>query len=163
MERSALHECLVEFYGYEANVKQLDKIMKNRTLQPRLIDFYITQYSKRYPQFFVKNFQGVCDVYTNYKLQLKGFHKKNFNMFDKNVKVEISGHCLSIAQFNMFKWIIENDILKLIWTNKNEIQRKYYDFRKHATNKKKSTKRGKLYTFICHPHIVKGVNKAMQR
>ena len=79
-----LEASIVNFFSIPEHFFTLKNLMTNKNVQPRLIDYYVTQYSKNNPEFFV-NTESVNDVYNSYKLQLKGYHKKNFNLFDNGL------------------------------------------------------------------------------
>ena len=72
----------------EENFIQLKSLLNNKNIQPRLIDYYVTQFSKNHPEFFV-NAEYVSDVYNSYKVQLKSFHKRCFNLFEKKKIITI--------------------------------------------------------------------------
>ena len=119
---NSLHSSVDNFFSRSENVKKLKEIIDDRSTQPRLIDFYVTQYAKNIPQFYLMinndKVEGLYDVYSSYKLQLKAFHKKGFNLFDKKrdfiVGVDDNFIELPLAQMNVYRWLIENDIINLI-------------------------------------------------
>jgi len=165
---TAIEYAITKYFANQQNFKMLKELNSNRQMQPRLIDFFMTQYSKASPQFFVHRvggvYVGVADVYSSYKLQLKGFHKKAFNLFDKkkqkNIKYNNDFVEMSVPRLHVYKWLIDNDIHSLIKRNLGEIQAKYYEFRKSSLKQKcpRPKKRGKMNTFIKVPLIVKRVN-----
>lgn len=156
---TALEESLTSYFSSNDNLKQMLIIHHSRTVQPRLIDFFITQYSKKYPQFYIHNTHGICDIYNSYKLQLKGYHKKHFNLFGKDNKVKLGKNIsIALSKLNVYRWILDNDVLKCINLNKFDVQNKYSDFRKSSSKKHakiKNKKRGKMSVFIKQPHIIK--------
>ena len=153
-----LESSITNFFADEANFVALKNLLSNKTIQPRLIDYYVTQYSKNNPEFFVTK-ESVEDVYTSYKLQLKGFHKRNFCLFCKknyiSLKCEQSMLVLPLAKVNVYKWLISNNISSLLEEKHSIIQKKYYDFRKLSIDKNK--KRGKIKTFLQTPTLIKGI------
>ena len=166
---SILHDALVSFFNNQENYNKLTESMKSKNLPPRLLDFFVTQFCKNEPIFIyitpkIHNI-GIIDIYTSYKLQLKSFHKKNFNLFEKKPEVRIENRnksvLLSLPKINVYKWLIENDILSYIQQNQKIIQSEYYKFRKHTINKNKtnSKRRGKMTTFLKTPIILKSRKK----
>ena len=101
---------VLEFYNDSTNFEMLHRIHTSRTVQARLIDYFITQYCKSNPFFILApSDHGITDIYNNYKLQLKGFHKKYFSLFEKKrlAQVKNATMCieLPLSQLNMYKWI----------------------------------------------------------
>ncbi len=160
-ERNILYSSLKNFFDDDEAHEKLVDLYKCKRLQPRLIDYFVTQMAKDEPQFFMLTIQGetwgLCDVYTSYKNQLKAYHKKNFNLFDKRKIVQIRGAYYPISKLNVYKWIIQNDIYKIIYNDIYTIQKNYYEYRKKCCVKKKINKRGRMKTFINNPIIVKGL------
>ena len=153
-----LGSSIANFFADEANFLKLKNLLSNKSIQPRLIDYYVTQYSKNNPEFFVTS-ESVEDVYTSYKLQLKGFHKRNFCLFCKKNYIQLkcgaSMLVLPLAKVNVYKWLISNNIPSLLEEKHSIIQKKYYDFRKVSIDKNK--KRGKMHTFLKTPTLIKGI------
>jgi hypothetical protein len=168
---SPLEMAMRAFYKKQGNFTKLVHAYDDRQLPPRLIDFYITQYAKRHPQFFIPIIDGkrygLMDVYSSYKLQLKGYHKRSFNLFDKDQKKTIRvSHDeservieMSVPRLNVYRWLIDNDIMQLIQASIFTIQTNYYEYRKTSTKPPaRATRRGKMTTFIQNPLIVEGLS-----
>tara|TARA_Y100000591_G_scaffold328948_1_gene356532 strand:- start:6613 stop:7137 length:525 start_codon:yes stop_codon:yes gene_type:complete len=165
---SIVQESLVNFFKCENNFKKLNDIISNKNTQPRLLDYYITQLSKNDPQFIYiskDSYEGVIDVYTSYKLMLKSYHKKSFNLFDKAPIVTLQKNDVtitsSVSKLSVYKWLIENKISDYIEDNIDMIQASYYSFRKTTLAKNRSgiRRRGKMNTFLKNPIILKHVKK----
>ena len=66
----------------DSNFEELRNALCEKPIQPRLIDFFVTQKCKQNPFFYYSTSNGAAyaltDVYSDYKLHLKGFHKKYF-------------------------------------------------------------------------------------
>ena len=109
--------------------------------------------------------EGISDVYNSYKLQLKGYHKRQFNLFEKKkiitLKCKSSVLLLPLAKVNVYKWMIINGIQKLLIDKHNCIQKKYYDFRKTTIDKNK--KRGKMETHMKTPTLIIGLSKIAKK
>ena len=159
LDCNLLSKSIKLFFDDKLAHDKLLSIYKCKRLQPRLIDFFVTQMAKDEPQFFMLTVQGetwgLCDVYTSYKNQLKAYHKKNFNLFEKKKTIIVQDITSPISKLNVYKWLIQNDIYTIIYNNLHTIQKKYYEYRKHCCLKKKIKKRGKMKTFINHPIIIK--------
>lgn len=159
-----LEESLKKYFDDKKHFEQLKSLMSNKCIQPRLIDYYVTQYSKNNPEFFITD-EGVNDVYNSYKLQLKGYHKKCFNLFDKKNLIMIyhEGNfvMLPLAKVNVYRWLLSNGITNLLDDKKVYIQKKYYDFRKITVDK--TRKRGKMSTFAKTPTLIHGLLKSIKK
>ena len=159
-----LEDAIKDFFSLSSTFSKLKSMMTCKNTQPRLIDFYVTQFSKNNPEFYM-NEDGINDVYNSYKLQLKGYHKKYFNLFCKKNNICIKCGDLSIilplAKCNVYKWLIKSKIDELLNEKHSTIQKRYYDFRKNSLEK--NQKRGKLSTFISTPLLIKGMRKAKKK
>jgi len=136
---NVLKESLLDFFSVEDNFNTLYNLICIKPIQPRLIDFFITQRCKCKIHFFYSTDKGIpyglTDIYSDYKLNLKGYHKKYFNMFDKkSKKIDITYKDkylqLSIAKLNIFRWLIKNKILDVVQENVEMYMEEYHEYRK---------------------------------
>lgn len=97
----------------------------------RLIDWFVTNYSKKHGT--ILKWDDECgtplyfNVYLNYRLQLKAYSKQQFDpfrrrdrilfYFNKDVSIETT-----IGQLNFFKWILQNRILDYISDHKEKVE-----------------------------------------
>ena len=93
----------------------------------RLVDWFVTNYAKKY--FIVINTSNNPRfiVHVQYKLQLKAYSKKRFDPFCRWDRVTIPyGEDqyieTTIGQLNFFKWFISNNILEYIEDNFQTIE-----------------------------------------
>ncbi len=103
----------------------------------RIIDWFVTNYSKKYNIVLQNKFNKPFIVYLEYKSQLKAYSKKQFDPFcrrariyyeyDKDKKFETT-----IGQLNFFRWAIENNIIDYIIKNYNDIEKDMNDTLKYA-------------------------------
>ena len=141
-----LYDSLVTFYNIPDNKEKLRNILidnKNK-ISLRSIDWFITNYSKKYNIFYIiyfdktKNkyvFDEVDDysdkkninVYLSYKSQLKAYSKKKFDPFCRRDRIEfkVDNNIVetTIGQLNFFKWAIENMIIDYVIENKKIIEK----------------------------------------
>ena len=66
-------------------------------------------------------------VFSNYKGQLKSYHKRNFDPFCRNIRIHFyydnnNFIITTVGQLNFFKWAIENNILNYIEQNLKVIE-----------------------------------------
>jgi hypothetical protein len=112
-----LMEHLSEFYKKGDHLQQLLDILKS-DISLRHIDWFVTNYSKKYP-INIKEFDQYRLVYQEYKLYLKSYQKKQFDPFCRNESIKFyystDGFIETTpCQLCFFKWCIEKNIIKYI-------------------------------------------------
>jgi hypothetical protein len=145
VKQSLLLQKLKLFYEPGDNLKQLlDIINNNSKISLRIIDWFVTNYSKKnyvvipvlkasshtIKQSKKKTMNMVChdiNVYLNYKAQLKAYSKKQFDPFCRRERISYKysdneSITTTVGQLNFFKWAIDNDILVYIQANLKEIE-----------------------------------------
>ena len=119
---------LKEFYVSNKSYleKMLNIITGETKMSLRIVDWFTTNYSKKY--FTVYNLNGErFKVYTDYKLKLKAYSKKRFDPFCRWDRIQIPFTPdtfieTTIGQLNFFKWAIENNVLEYIEENYDAIE-----------------------------------------
>ena len=116
----------------------------------RLIDYFITQYIKKYKICIQDNFNSdnVINIYVSYKSQLKLYQKKFFDPFSRGTRIPyfIKNKCIitTIGQLNFFKWFLSKNIYEFIFKNKENIENniciKYNNIVKISKTSKKTQK-----------------------
>ena len=159
-----VEKSIIDFFHVWENYEILTSLVRNKKLQPRILDFYICQYSKTSPQLFqVKvegEYCGLSDVYSSYKLQLKGYHKRWFNLFSKGKVVRLAHEGevieMALARANVYKWLIISEVFEMILTQLPDIHSEYSKHRKKILKNKKANvaKRGKMKSFLKNPLLV---------
>ena len=136
---------LLEYYQKNNNLNRiLDIINGENRMSLRLIDWFVTNYAKKYYIVYnINNKDGIqrFKVYTDYKLKLKAYSKKRFDPFCRWERIMIPYDednliQTTIGQLNFFKWVLENDILKYIRENFDTIEKDMN--RRNSTSKRKS-------------------------
>ena len=139
-QNTLLFEKLCNWYKETKNFpKMLNIINGNSTISLRIIDWFTTNYSKKYfISYIVDNKR--FNVYNDYKLQLKAYSKKRFDPFCRWDRISIPYNNLeimtTIGQLNFFKWAIENKIIEYIENNIKDIEA---DMNNRNSNAKSST------------------------
>ena len=133
-QNSLLLKNLMEFYNINNNLDKILPIINGEsTISLRLIDWFVTNYSKKhYITYNVKKKNGEektirFKVYNDYKLKLKAYSKKRFDPFCRWDRITIPYkediHIqTTLGQLNFFRWAMENDIIKYIKMNMKEIE-----------------------------------------
>ena len=113
---------LISYYQ-EENFKNMDcilKILKGESkISLRILDWFVTNYSKQKFIVYEKHSGERFKVYTDYKLKLKAYSKKRFDPFCRWDKITIPYRNnqyiqTTIGQLNFFKWVLENNIIDFI-------------------------------------------------
>jgi hypothetical protein len=139
---------LLKFYN-ETNYSNLDRILPiingQSTLSIRIIDWFVTNYSKRH--FIIYNIQTNdrnirFKVYMDYKLKLKAYSKRRFDPFCRwdRITIPYKNNTLiqtTIGQLNFFKWALENQIIDYIQENLSTIENDMNH--RNSTSKRKKT------------------------
>lgn len=158
-----LLEPLKKFYSNKNNLNELLIILNHKKktnqkkLSLRLIDWFVTNYCKKYKITIYNNKKKEhINIYDNYKSNLKAFSKKvfdpfrrnnriilNYNITDKKYKILFTNNIsnkehidTTLGQLNFFKWIIDNNIYSYILENRENIETDMIKSQKENNNKK---------------------------
>jgi hypothetical protein len=124
-QNSLLLTNLLKFYEQNNNLDVMLQIINGHSkISLRIIDWFATNYAKKYFTVYVINNEYSkgsrrFKVYVDYKLKLKAYSKKRFDPFCRWDRITIpykNGTYIqtTIGQLNFFKWAIENDIVQYI-------------------------------------------------
>jgi hypothetical protein len=120
---------LKEYYeknDHENLKKMLDVLNGQSAISLRIIDWFVTNYSKQKYTVYSLSSGARFKVYTSYKLQLKAYSKKRFDPFCRWQKIDFPYGSkfvvTTIGQLNFFKWILENEILPYIVEHFKDIE-----------------------------------------
>lgn len=125
---SLLMQNLTEFYKEEKYINEIKNIVdQNSVISLRILDWFITNYSKKFKTLINKTNGESLDVYMNYKLMLKSFSKRAFDPFCRKNKIffyydEDKYIETSCGQLCFFRWCFENEILQYVKTHLNIIE-----------------------------------------
>jgi hypothetical protein len=128
-----LFENLMIFFKENDNLQKMSNIINgNSHLSLRIIDWFVTNYSKK-NDIIYKNqttqskYNRSFRVYNEYKLKLKAYGKIKFDPFCRWTRITIpydNEHYMetTIGQLNFFKCSIENNIFEYIEENYDKIE-----------------------------------------
>ena len=96
----------------------------------RLIDWFITNYSKKHNTIITRVINGNVvhlNIFLSYRSQLKSYSKTYFDPFRRRDRVRFFYEAdksidTTIGQLNMFRWILANDVLDYIAAYKADIE-----------------------------------------
>ena len=119
---------LLEFYKSNDNIDSMLQIINGESkISLRIVDWFATNYAKKYYTVYNLENKGRFKVYNDYKLKLKAYSKKRFDPFCRWDRISIPYQDnkyiqTTIGQLNFFKWALENKVIKYIEENYNLIE-----------------------------------------
>jgi hypothetical protein len=132
---------LMEFYKDETYLTRMLKIITGESrISLRIVDWFATNYAKKYYTLYTIDDTRRFKVYFDYKLKLKAYSKKRFDPFCRWDRISIpykTGTSIetTIGQLNFFKWAIENRVINYIEENYAVIENDMNN--RNSTSKKK--------------------------
>jgi hypothetical protein len=143
--RDLLMSSLSKFYHIKNNIQTIIPIIEGTSpISLRLIDWFVTNYSKKLNIVITKQIQKNIvhfNVYLSYRSQLKAYSKQLFDPFrrrdritfvyDGNKSIETT-----VGQLNFFRWILQNNILEYIGQHVSEIEKDMVKTQKENQRKK---------------------------
>jgi hypothetical protein len=133
----------MDFYKDENNLNKMLKIITGESkISLRIVDWFTTNYAKKYYTLYNIDEVNRFKVYFDYKLKLKAYSKRRFDPFCRWDRISVpykDGKFIetTIGQLNFFKWALENNVIKYIESNYEEIE-KDMNLR-NSTSKRKSS------------------------
>jgi len=139
---NVLYDSLHKYYGINGNMdKFYSNILGGNKISLRIIDWFVTNYSKKNNTFYeiyetpngslTFNSDGnelfkQINIYHAYKSQLKSYSKKKFDPFCRRDRLnfECSGTTVetTLGQLNFFKWALDNLITDYILSHYKDIE-----------------------------------------
>jgi len=136
---------ITQYFSNKSLLKKLITILKGESISLRLIDWFVTNYCKKFNVIYNLNdfidkdlatvssiqkpdsFDNYILVHNNYKGQLKAYSKKNFDPFCRRNRIRFyydtnKYFITTVGQLNFFKWAIENNIINYIKKNIKDVE-----------------------------------------
>ncbi|NBO54151.1 MAG: hypothetical protein EBU84_06075 [Actinobacteria bacterium] len=119
---------LMKFYDENNNLEKMLRIINGESpISLRIIDWFATNYAKKFFTVYEVGANRRFKVYTDYKLKLKAYSKRRFDPFCRWDRITIpysNGTFIqtTIGQLNFFKWALENGVVAYIETNYGTIE-----------------------------------------
>lgn len=177
-KNSLLLESLMEYYSN--NVQILTNIITQKNvLSLRILDWLVTNYSKKYNIVYPinKNNKNInFNIYLDYKNQLKAYSKKYFDPFCRRDRIIININSLTwkpylekqenisdnelittVGQLNFFRWFIENNVINYAIDNIEKIDKDMIDTlnqNKNSTKRKELSKNASKTVFTYKSQVV---------
>ena len=119
------YENLNYFNDFIQIINSQTKITNKSKISIRLIDYFVTKYSKKNKVSYKLN-DTPFSVYQSYKQQLKAFQKKNFDPFARGIRIPYfinnTSIITTIGQLNFFMWFISKNIIDYVIKHKEVIE-----------------------------------------
>lgn len=110
-EQWVLHR-LEKFYAKETNLTRLQSILSGESdISLRLIDWFVTNYAKKYNVAYTNASGKYVIVYLSYKSHLKAYSKKMFDPFCRWKRIKFHGLETTVGQLNFFEWALSDGVL----------------------------------------------------
>lgn len=114
---------LERFYDNAETLERVKRILEGHSpLSLRLIDWFVTNYSKKYNVSYMTQKGKHVIVYLAYKSHLKAYSKKMFDPFCRWKRIRFRECETTVGQLNFFEWAIQDEVLDYIEKNHEEIQ-----------------------------------------
>tara|TARA_X000000950_G_C13797666_1_gene612105 strand:- start:347 stop:955 length:609 start_codon:yes stop_codon:yes gene_type:complete len=162
VKQNLLMDSLKTFFLKQDNLDVIMPIINGDSkISLRVMDWFVTNYSKKNNISYLIDNNGdiisdITDqnngkefvVYLDYKLQLKGYQKKQFDPFCRRDRIQFyynneSYITTTVGQLNFFKWTIKNSVLKYIEKNLTDIEKDMNDCYKAVYSVDKNNNKGK--------------------
>ena len=115
---------LEKFYADTVNFDRVKNILDGKSkISLRLIDWFVTNYSKKYNVTYVTKSQKHMIVYLAYKSHLKAYSKKMFDPFCRWKRIKFHDMETTVGQLNFFEWAITDDVLKYLEEHQEEVHK----------------------------------------
>ena len=134
---------LIAYYKENDNLERMLKIINGDVnISLRIVDWFTTNYAKKYYTVYDLPNADRFKVYTSYKLMLRSYAKKKFDPFCRWERISIpykgDTHVqTTIGQLNFFKWAFDNNVIDYIETNYAAIEKDMNA--RNSTSKRKQT------------------------
>jgi hypothetical protein len=106
---------LEKFYSNPENLKIIRDILSgDSNLSLRLIDWFVTNYAKKYNVSYLSSKDSHVIVYLSYKSHLKAYSKKMFDPFCRSKRIKFQDIETTVGQLNFFEWAITDNIISYL-------------------------------------------------
>lgn len=141
-QNSLLLNNLLQYYKVNNQLDTMLEIINGSSnISLRIVDWFSTNYAKKYYTVYNLKNGRRFKVYEDYKLKLRAYSKKRFDPFCRWERITIpyneNKHIqTTIGQLNFFKWALENEVIDYIIANYSEIENDMNN--RNSSSRKKS-------------------------
>lgn len=120
-EQWVLHR-LERFYSNPQNLTKVEEILNGTSiLSLRIIDWFVTNYAKKFNVAFTTSKNIYVIVYLSYKSHLKAYSKKMFDPFCRCKRIKFKGLDTTVGQLNFFEWVLSDEIIQYLEANRDAV------------------------------------------
>jgi hypothetical protein len=113
---------LERFYTNPQHLEKVKSILEgSSSLSLRLIDWFVTNYAKKYNVAYLTKSQKHVIVYLSYKSHLKAYSKKMFDPFCRWKRIKFHDMETTVGQLNFFEWALSDSVLEYLETHRDEV------------------------------------------
>jgi len=112
---------LERFYNDKNSERVRDILSGKSNLSLRLIDWFVTNYAKKYNISYMSKTNKHIIVYLSYKSHLKAYSKKMFDPFCRWKRIKFREMDTTVGQLNFFEWAISDEVLDYLEKNREAI------------------------------------------
>lgn len=140
-QKTLLLNNLITYYKENDNLDRMLRIINGDVnISLRIVDWFTTNYAKKYYTVYDLPNGNRFKVYTDYKLKLRSYSKKNFDPFCRWERISIPYKAethiqTTLGQLNFFKWAFDNKVIEYIETNYAAIEKDMNN--RNSTSKRK--------------------------
>jgi hypothetical protein len=140
-QNSLLLTNLMHYYKTHNNLERMLQIINGDVnISLRIVDWFTTNYAKKFYTVYNLPNGNRFKVYNDYKLKLRSYSKKRFDPFCRWERISIpyknETHIqTTIGQLNFFKWAFENNVIDYIEANYAAIEKDMNN--RNSTSKRK--------------------------
>jgi len=133
---------LEKFYSIPENFNRVKDILDGKSkISLRLIDWFVTNYSKKYNVTYINKNQKHIIVYLSYKSHLKAYSKKMFDPFCRWKRIKFHEMETTVGQLNFFEWAITDEVLKYLEEHQQEVHKDMENRLQESKNSEEKTKK----------------------
>ena len=134
---------LERFYANSVHLERVKSILEGKSnLSLRLIDWFVTNYAKKYNVAYITKGGKHVIVYLSYKSHLKAYSKKMFDPFCRWKRIKFQEMETTVGQLNFFEWALTDDILDYLEKYHKEV---HTDMEKRLHESKEDSPRKKRH------------------
>lgn len=113
---------LERFYSNPEYISKIKSILDGSSdLSLRLIDWFVTNYSKKYNVSYMTKTQKHVIVYLSYKSHLKAYSKRMFDPFCRWKRIKFLDIDTTVGQLNFFEWALNDGVLDYLELNHEKV------------------------------------------